>query len=273
MELIFNEISLYDKPENEYKAKSILKNFAQTCGSFKKEGFSKLRVESNFWTNIYFNDINLSDFLQQIPSQTQKSFLRSFIRKPFIADDFLSDADEKYVQNEYFYETRKVTGLAYAYLLNTIAVSLLTNLVWENTNILITEKYNEHSNEVYVKNVSKPEHLKNHRDWINSQKPIVLIKTDQNPEDKVIKLRDDHGKDILRAFSEKLRNSVYVRSIINSLPFNPNAKNFIHKIYPNGQIEIVLNKTDKGLGIIVQTTGRDLRETTEIAKILEDKYK
>lgn len=273
MELIFNEISLHDKPENEYQAKFILENFAQTCGSFKKEGFNKLRVESDFWANIYFNNRNLSNFLQQIPSQTQKSFLRSFIRKPYIADDFISEADEKYVQNEYFYETHKVTGLAYAYLLDTIAVSLLTNLVWESTNILIIEKCNGYGNKVSVKNASKPEHERSHKDWINSQKPIVLIKTKQKPQDKLIKLRDDHGKDVLQTFSERLRNSEYVKSIINSLPFNPNEKDFIHKIYPNGQIEIVLNKTDKGLGIIVQTAGRNLRETTEISKILEDKYK
>jgi len=273
MELIFNEISLHNKPENEYQAKSILENFAKTCSSFKKEGFNKLRVESAFWTNIYFSTINLNDFLQQIPSQTQKSFLRSFIRKPFIADDFISEADERYVENEYFYENQKVTGLAYAYLLDTIAVSLLTNSIWESTEILIIEKNNESDNRVCVKNASKPVHKASHKDWIDNQKPIVLIKTNKKPKDKAINLRDDHGRDTLQTFSESLRNSEYVDSIINSLPFNPNEKNFIRKIYPNGQIEIVLTKTDKGLGLVIQTTGRDLRETTEIGKLLEEKHK
>jgi len=273
MELIFNELSLRDKPDSEHKAISILENFAITCSSFKKEGFNKLRVESDFWTSIYFDNRNLTDFLQKIPSRTQKSFLRSFIRKPYIADDFISEADEKYVQNEYFYETIEVVGLAYAHLLNTIAVSLLTSSIWEKTEIQVIEKTNTSENQISVKSASKPEHTIYHKDWIENQKPITLLRTNKKPEEKEIKLRNDHGKDILNNFSKKLINSEYVVRIINSLPFNPTETNFIHKIYPNGQIEIVLTDTDQGFGIIIQTTGRNLRETTEISNILENEYK
>ncbi|MFV0501437.1 MAG: hypothetical protein ACK5MH_07620 [Bacteroidales bacterium] len=60
--------------------------------------------------------------------------------------------------------------------------------------------------------------------------------------------------------------------MINSLPFNSACKNFIRKTYPDGKIEIVLTKTDKGLGIIIQTTGRNIRETNRIAEILEEEY-
>ena len=273
MELIFNELSLLDKPDNKYKAISILENFAKTCSAFKKEGFNKLRVESDFWTTIYFDKRNLIDFLQKIPSRTQQSLLRSFIRKPYIADDFISEADDKYVQNEYFYGTFKVVGLAYAYLLNTMAVSLLTSPIWEETEIQVIERNDTSENQISVKSASKPEHTISHKDWIENQKPITLLKTNKKPAEKEIKLRNDHGKDILKNFSKKLIKSEYVTRIINSLPFNPTETNFIHKIYPNGQIEIVLTDTDQGFGIIIQTTGRNLRETSKISNILENKYK
>ncbi len=77
----------------------------------------------------------------------------------------------------------------------------------------------------------------------------------------------------MQEFAERLVSCGYVIEIVNSLPFNPDEKNFIRKVYPNGQIEIVLTKTDQGLGMIIQTTGCNQRETEEIGKILQIKYK
>jgi putative CRISPR-associated protein (TIGR02619 family) len=95
---------------------------------------------------------------------------------------------------------------------------------------------------------------------------------DTDPDKKQISLRDDHGKDILLAFSKKLCRSPYVKSIINSLPFNPKQINPIRRTNATGQIEFVLTWTDAGLGICIQTTGRNLAETNSIAIHLAEKY-
>jgi len=273
MELVFNEISLDEKPESSYQAISIWEKFANTCVLLKKEGFNKIRVESDFWNSLYFEYKDINTFLSQIPSRTKSSFLRSFIRRPFLADDFLSEADEKYAQNEYFWGDKKITGLAYAYLLDTICISLSTNEIWDNTDIEIIEVSNCSHSIVIVKNASKPEHTEQHRSWIEDKKPVQLIQTKISADLKEINLRDDHGKDVLLLFAKRIVISPYVTKIINSLPFNPNEKKFIRKIYPNGQIEIVLINTDQGLGIIIQTTGRNIKETEVIAYKLEKKYK
>ncbi|WP_462270444.1 hypothetical protein [Desulfobacter sp.] len=60
--------------------------------------------------------------------------------------------------------------------------------------------------------------------------------------------------------------------VINSIPFNPNQKEFIKKILPDGKIEIVLTWTDQGLGCVIQTTGRNIHETYKISEILKKKY-
>ena len=60
--------------------------------------------------------------------------------------------------------------------------------------------------------------------------------------------------------------------VINSLPYNAKQRRFIRKIREDGLIEIVLPWTDEGLGIVVKTTGRTLRETETIAEILEEEY-
>lgn len=87
-----------------------------------------------------------------------------------------------------------------------------------------------------------------------------------------IHLRDDHGKDVLEEHAKKLLHSPYVKSIINSLPFNSNATRYIWQIKENGIINIVLHWTDNGYGMAIQTTGRNIRETLAIGKIIEEKY-
>jgi len=99
-----------------------------------------------------------------------------------------------------------------------------------------------------------------------------VVSTDIEPEDKKISLRDDHGKDILLSFAKRVVNSKYVCSVINSLPFNRHDTRLIKRCYPDGKIELVLHWNDDGIGIVVQTTGQNLRETEAIAQILRDRF-
>ena len=74
------------------------------------------------------------------------------------------------------------------------------------------------------------------------------------------------------AFARRLCHSPYVVEIVNSIPYNPHESLFIRTVKDNGLIEIVLTNTDKGLGLVLQSTGRNMQETQEIAKILEEQY-
>jgi putative CRISPR-associated protein (TIGR02619 family) len=100
----------------------------------------------------------------------------------------------------------------------------------------------------------------------------LIPKDDTSPDKKKISLRDDHGKDKLLAFSEKLCRSPYVTKIVNSLPFNSHQKTPIRRTKPNGIIEFVLTWTDQGYGVCIQTTGRNLAETNTIALHLQKEF-
>lgn len=102
--------------------------------------------------------------------------------------------------------------------------------------------------------------------------PPELVRDLTPPKEKDITLREDKGKDILFSFSKKIVNSPFVKGVINSLPFNPQRSDPIKKCFNDGEIEIVLVKTDPGYGIVVQTTGRNMQETERIAKLLQKKY-
>lgn len=99
-----------------------------------------------------------------------------------------------------------------------------------------------------------------------------IKKSDKSPDEKSIQLRDDHGKNKLSEHAKKLLMSPYVEHIINSTQFKPCAKNYIDKVTDDGKIEVVLTKTDCGYGMVVQTTGRNRKETLWIAERLKDKY-
>ncbi|MBF2063631.1 MAG: putative CRISPR-associated protein [Calothrix sp. C42_A2020_038] len=102
---------------------------------------------------------------------------------------------------------------------------------------------------------------------------LSLIPQDSTePKNKVINLRDDHGKDKLKAFADEICSSPYVKKVVNSLPFNPKLTKPIRRTKSNGIVEFVLTWTDAGLGICIETTGRNLAETNTIAIHLQEKY-
>lgn len=100
----------------------------------------------------------------------------------------------------------------------------------------------------------------------------LIPKDETEPSRKAINLRDDHGKDIIQAFSERICYSPYVKKIINSLPFNPKRTNPIRRTTENGVVEFVLTWTSAGLGICIETTGRNLAETNTIALHLQKEF-
>lgn len=114
--------------------------------------------------------------------------------------------------------------------------------------------------------------LETHKVPAGSQSADMHIIREIPAYEKQIHLRDDRGKDELLDFTRKVCRNPYVINVINSLPFNAKDKKFIRKVKAEGLIECVMIWTDKGYGFVIQTTGRNLRETEKIATIINDEY-
>lgn len=280
MELIFNELSENQREQEKVDSKSFMRKLLITCQKARECDFTRVRIHEAFYTIRLSEDYTITNWLNDpAVGQTFKTLLLGLIRSPFI-EEGKEDIENLYLLNCYIlnmpnepdFHEQEPEGLSVAFLYNTLAISLNTHTAWNNTNIELLEKTETEEQIVIVKHVSCPEHLDAHREWIEENTPVELLETEFSPELKEIHLREDHGKDRLIKLSKKLVKSPYVISVINSLPFNPKEKNFIRKIYPDGKIEIVLTRTDEGHGLIVQTTGRNLRETCLIAQKLDGKY-
>lgn len=80
------------------------------------------------------------------------------------------------------------------------------------------------------------------------------------------------NRNVLYEFSRNLCNCEYVIGVVGSRPYALRVHAFIKNVRMDGTIDIILPWTDKGLGIVVKTTGRTMRETSVIADILKEKY-
>ena len=276
MELIFNELSETPLCSDKTEAFNRVDRLIETYKAAHQIGFNRIRFYGGYEEINLLNDYTLNDYCNEKKhSRTKGSLLRGVFKKPYIDDN--SVEEQRYIESSFSIRISGAEiapyGLAAAFLYSTPAIGFLSEKFWEDYLFNITVKTTTEE-VVTVYCISKPEHCKEQSliDFIETKFPIILQETPIDPKNKPIKLRDDHGKDKLKEFAEQIRNSRLVVSVINSLPYNSDCRKFIKKVHPDGKIEIVLTKTDEGLGIIVQTIGKNYRETEEIAKILREKF-
>ena len=194
------------------------------------------------------------------------SFLYAFLRPPSEGDSS-EDDQAKYMQSQWRCDDEECFGLAMASILDTLAISI-DHTPWNVPSVQISRD----ASPVDVRNCSRAEHVHVHEEWAESLTELELTTCDMPPEEKPIKLRDDHGVDVLQAFARRLLRSKYVVGVVNSLEFRPRSRRFIRHSTDDGIVELVLNWTDAGYGLAVQTTGRNRRETEEIAHRLESEF-
>lgn len=262
-EIFFNELCLQDKPANY----EVLTNLSDCFKKLKDEKFSVCRLNSEIKTEI----LNYIKSIPCVQGKTFTDFLHGFFRPPFEKDDITKEDENKFFSSDLFFDNTSAVGLQWAYTYDTLAFSLLTNEKWNCNTIYAIDKSDNDKN-VSIHHAATVANINSQQTWIDSLKQIVLLKTNTPIEQKQFHVRDDHGTDVLKEFWNKLKNCEYVESCINSLPFHSFDKELIRDVKSNGQIELVLYWTDKGLGMVIQTNGRNIRETQKIADIIAEKY-
>jgi hypothetical protein len=281
MELIFNELSIQPACGDVYAANLLVEKLIQTHAKAKALGLKKIRFHQVFEEIELMKGFTFRDWLFQTNNRTFKDLLLAAKVYPSINEED-EWAENEYLKSRYFFENEFVArtepqGLAAAIIYETLAISLPTHEYWRKENLPVFVADENLEGDLTIKNVwnvceatsfDSPVIL----DFIGRMTTPVLISSTIAPADKTMHFRDDHGKDKLEIFGRRLLLSEYVVSIINSLPFNPKATNLIRKTYADGKIEMVLYWEDKGLGLVVQSTGRNIHETKAIAEILVQKF-
>jgi len=278
MELLLNELSVQPLSEDKYAANDKMKQFAEAISEARKKNFKLIRSHLSSSEISLTEDYTLFDWLQNKDVPTKyRNFLFGMITQPFIKDED-EEVVDKYIEANYFFEDSEsgiaktaCTGLASAYLYETLSISLLSAPVWNKTKLPIIIENEEETRIESVFNVSLKKSFEDEEiaEYVGNLGNVELVETDIAPKDKKIHLADHHGKKELAELAKQLKNSPYVVEMRST---NWGGKKFIRKTHKDGVIEVLLYKTSKGYALWVQTTGRNLRETKAIAQILDDRY-
>lgn len=256
MEIFLNELSVYKRMFDNYD------NIVALAESYKE--LSRYNIKTCYLSsNDYVTFINL---LKDDPlKRNLLGFIYAFFHAPYEDNDDVNN-DEIYISHSWTYDGKKCFGLALSYIFDSLSLSINPEIWHENLMLYRDDSL------LQVRNIASPKHVEYHKNWIDSLTKVELVKHNLPWGKNRIHLREDHGYDVLMRFSEKIIYSPYVLKVIDSLEFHQHCKKFIYKVKSSGIIELVLYWTDPGYGIAVQTTGRNLRETEEIAKILREEF-
>lgn len=257
MELYFNELSIRDMDEISNEA---MRAIVSVYRELLKYNVTTCRIAAD-------DNARLFQMIGNTPnSVNMRNFYFSFFRSPYESETVESSQDE-YLEHRWTYDGEECIGFALSFLLDSAGFSIR----YRNFNIPFVEIFRD-ADSKKVRNICEEEHVALHVPQICDKDKTEPPKCNLPISDKKIVLRNDHGMDVLEAFSKHLIRSPYLIGVLNSLPFNPYERRFIKRVRENGLIEIVLPWTDKGYGIVVKTTGRTIAETEKIAEIIEEEF-
>ena len=273
-QVCFNELSFLDKNDEE-DAILLFSSYAKTIKALNAKGFNGIRYEHGIASLSKENLRNIFDLQSNKKYRDSFLFIISTARSPYIEQD--TQAEEIYINEDFEVKVDDEwcvgQGFTAAYLLDTIVISLNTHTKWEKSSYVIRNTQDKRKTGE-VLNVVTPESLETDAIhlFIEQRTPLNLEKYNMLPERKSCNFRKDHGIDKLTSLWNRLRNCEFIISAINSLEFNPSGKEFIEKCCDDGKIHIRLVGTDAGYGMVIQTTGKNKRETTAIGEIIMQKY-
>ena len=278
MELAFNEISQTQLSGDKFNANGRMVQFSEAVAEARRKGFANIRSHYSISEIKLTNEYTFKDWMfdKNFPAVHRELFYDMFIQ-PFIKEDNI-EIEKKYIEANYFFEDtenqipkQECLGLTSAYLSETLAISFQSSAAWfKNALTIIIEKDDEVS-EDEVNHVYSKECFGNNSiaDFIESITTLNLVETNINPNDKRFHLTAHHGQQELSELWSRIKNSPFV---IEGMSIEWGGNSFYKKPQRDGKVDIVHLKSNRRYAIQVQTTGRNLRETIEIAKRLEEQY-
>ena len=282
----FNELSVQPLCTSETVAEQRVRNFLVMFREVRKHtNITKVRHAGDMTTIQLTSTLTLQDYLNaHITQPVMIALLGVFVQPQVDMDDDIS-------LKSYFDTTTEVKlgngnvvladGFNAAYCQNTFCVGFESCAMWQSDLFGLSVTSNGKKKEVSWMCISSPlvfsqeiEHA--HRklafdSWLQARN-VKLIETTFLPDKKPSNVEGDHGQRELKEHAKMLNRNPYVEGVLTSLPFRPHYREYILRVHDDGMLDIVLWWEDAGYSMRVKTTGRNVAETCEIAKILREKY-
>lgn len=293
--VFFNELSLLPLCKNRTDALRRLLCYSDILLKLKSEISN---VEVRYQCSLFGFDIlegmSIGKLCLMFVKEARKSKNNSDLNRlryllqsqhdPYIKDEELSeDIMSSYIiSNVYFKGSENVIadGFKAAYFMHSICIGFLSDSIWEKHihTLLVTDA--NATKEVQVVCISDDNHLKSKEfiSWRDAYSTVELLETFKAPYEKLGRYHNvigrHHGKEKLYAHALKLIQSPYVEEILCSVDYgSASDKDYIAGYEKNnGVIRIMLVWESPKYAMLIKTTGRNMRETKEIAKILKEQF-
>lgn len=137
IDLVLNELSLQNLTSDKQTARQWMSNFINTVKTVKAQGVKVyLRTQDNFHATILAPDYPLRRWLNDKEAdQVEQGFIRTLATgSPFstnIANSDIQDIENNAGLSEFWHKGEAAIGLGIAYMLDSIAVSLISAQCWD----------------------------------------------------------------------------------------------------------------------------------------------
>lgn len=274
-DIYFNELSIpciVQKSDID----SMIRQYAVTVKEAVSLGFNKVRYANGVDSIMLKEDYSLKQYMIENNFSTSVMMLLATQAKPYIQDD--TENEKSYVENEYRLvfngKEIKAEGFSSAAIDSSMAIGLLNN-EWNNNSykVLVFTDNNGFHKDIEVLYAYHPCHFSYEKimQWVDTNLPPNINECNILPADKVVKLSQHHGYDVLEKFANRLKCETYIVEIVNSIDRDSKEKNFISG-FKNDNIVYITLVNDGGFGLAAKTTARNIRELRYIAKLIEEKY-
>ena len=185
MDYVLNELSI-SQVRNIPDARMMLEHFVKCCITTKKDlGLETLRIHEsvgNLYNYMLTENYPVSKWRHddEVNFDILEKFRQIIATPPLIKEVELKELDT--FNTTYFYHDKKeAKGLGAAYLLKTIAVSFLSEQVWNNTNVSLIHEHFEESENIVKSDISVPhaatsDHVLSHKEYFEELKNSLLSK-------------------------------------------------------------------------------------------------
>ncbi|MGG1314061.1 hypothetical protein [Cohnella laeviribosi] len=182
MELVFNELSLTKPFENLVVARNKMKKFVLLIQELFSHGISKdLRVADDFLHLSLGNEYKIIQWLndKEVDLELKRFFKARISRKPYIDSHNESHLYNNFISSEFIHNEITCKGLGIAYLLDGIAISILSHEDWDthllNLNFIEVNSSGELFEEVIeVRHISNSKHFELHKPYCDDRKKLVI---------------------------------------------------------------------------------------------------
>jgi hypothetical protein len=176
LEMVFNELSLRVLADNIQTAQQKMSDLVATARKAAELGIKPIiRTNTQFYAATLAENYSLSDWVidRSVDRDIQR-FILTAAKSPFLADIQSPEIETKTLLSEFYYEGELAEGLGIAYLLETLAISLISEKCWDCSCLELEVRQIDKNEEIStsIKEIIHANcqyHIQQHTTWIQNR--------------------------------------------------------------------------------------------------------